>query len=152
MFFKWKPKKGLKSEPIRFDVNYFVKGKKVIFDLDGLDFTFEGFYVFITEEALQIIVNEEVPMNLIFITQVVESEVSLTPNELENADTVSFTLQLNAEVFDQLKEMIMAMKDIKEIFDLDPGQDGDKPLRKFSNYDIVKVGSKQTLYDGAALD
>jgi hypothetical protein len=154
MSFWEKLTKGSKkpSEPILSNVNYFVKGEDVVFDLNTLDFTFEGFYVFITDEYLQIQILEEVPMNLILVAGAAEPDVEVEGNELETADSVKFTLQLNDGLFASMKEDIFKQTDIRDVFALQlvEGSDGagvKPPLRIFKNYHIVMWGTTQILED-----
>ena len=42
-------------------------GDQVAFDLDGLRFTFEKFGVAVNEECLRLHVDDEAPINLIFL-------------------------------------------------------------------------------------
>ncbi len=153
-FWRRKKKEVIPREPITPGTHYFVKGKDVVFDLNSLAFTFEGFYVQITDEHLKIHIKDEVPMNLILVEGAAPTEVEFEFDTINDADSVKFTLQLDNELFSYLKEKLLAVHDIKEIFDITMGikEDGgeeevEKPLRVFSNYRIVMWGTHQILED-----
>ena len=79
-FFK---KESMNKKPIELGVNYFVDGKDVIFDLYGLNFTFEKFYVGVDESEMRIMVNEEVLMNLINLLDSFESSGDVNRKEIQ---------------------------------------------------------------------
>lgn len=119
------------SEKLNPGTNYFVEGEDVVFDLNGLDFTFEGFYVQPTHEGMFIHVREEVPMNLMNISAATPLEEGMDPKVLSRDIPVHFTLELKPEVLSGLRDDLFQCGDIKEIFDIE--REGSKPLRIFSN-------------------
>jgi hypothetical protein len=134
-FFKKESKKKI---PIEMGVNYFVKGEDVIFDLNGLDFTFEKFYVKVDDTGLGIMVDEEVPMNLINLLDTIDSPLDVNRKEILDSDLVHFTLKVKDEVFSPLKSQILKVPDIKEIFEIN--LDNRPPLRSFNNYELESYG------------
>jgi len=147
-FWKRKAKKPEPpKEPLRLGTNYFIKGSDVVFKLNDLDFTFEGFYLQITEEGLHINILEEVPMNLINIAgaALVEEGVELEHKTIMEADTVKFTLKLTPELFEFAKEQLATITEPADVFDIEV--QGKKHLRDFHYYFIVMWGTHQTLYE-----
>lgn len=139
----WKREKKKKAKPIESGVNYYVSGDHVVFDLDGMNFTFEKFYVHFTDEGLFININDEVPMNLTFISQVAVNDIDFQPSQAQDADSVQFVLQLKMDVFNELKGKIAEATDIKEIFEIE--HYGTSPLKTFSNYLLISWGSRSTM-------
>ncbi len=139
----WKRGKKVKATPIKPGVSYFISGENMIFDLNGMNFTFEGFYVQFTDEGLFIIINDEVPMNLTFISQVAENDIDYKPAQAQDADSVQFTLQLKEDIYSELKEKISVATNIKDIFEID--HHGKQSLKKFSSYLLISWGSRSTI-------
>jgi hypothetical protein len=133
MFFKKKPKKEKKTG-VEIGVQYFIDGSEVIFELEGLDFTFERLYVTINESEMIIFVPEEPSMNLINILDTVANLVEVDREDVLTADIVDITLKLKDVQFSLVKSKIFDVKEIKEIFDLEV--DGKLPLRFFENYEL----------------
>ena len=126
-------------------VNYFVKGSDVKFDLNGLDFTFEGFYVAVTDESLFIMVKDEAPMNLINLLGAVKEDVEVNRKDVLEADTVKFRLRLFEDVFHSLKEIIIKVNDIKNVFEIQI--EGKYFLKDFNNYWLEMYGTTQEILD-----
>jgi hypothetical protein len=120
-----------------------VKGNKVIFDLNGLDFTFEGFYVAVTDEFLFIMVKDEAPMNLINLLGAVKEDVEVNRKDVLSADTVRFRLRLNEDIFQSLKESIVKINDIREAFEIQA--EGQYLLKDFNNYLLEMYGTMQEI-------
>ncbi len=145
MFGRKKKAKGHKKIPgekLRPRVNYFIDGEKVVFRLNGLDFTFESFYLAYSDEWMRIFILEEAPMNLIMISDVAHEEVEVDREEVINADTVSFTLQLKDEDFVNVIDRLREVTEPHEAFDV-----GGDRLKDPSKYNIRRWGMKQVLYD-----
>ena len=112
-------KTPVSTEPIRVGPGYFVSGDKVVFDLNGMDYSFEKFYLLIADagsgnlqsigldgqepidEGLYINVPEEAPMNLINIAGASDEEegVELDREEVLGADTAKLSLKLADRLF-----------------------------------------------------
>jgi hypothetical protein len=135
--------KEKRSEPIELGVNYFVKGKDVVFDLNGLDFTFGKFYAVVRERSLMITVEEEVPMNLMHLLGAVEDYIEVERKDVLDADTVNFVLKLKTKVFNALKQRILTSTDILDLFQLEDR--GNHPLLDLSNYRLEKYGTTKVL-------
>ena len=137
-------------EPIRVGPNYFVSGEKVIFDLNGLDYSFEKFYLQVMEksdaadEGLFINVPEEAPMNLINIAAAAREEegVELNREEILGANTAKLTLKLADELYEAVKDKVFACTDPIDVFDIE--HEGKKLLRNLSHYAIVGWGCTTT--------
>lgn len=142
MFGKKKKAKVVTSEKLRPKVLYFVNGEDVVFKLNELDFTFESFYLVYTDEWMRIIVREDAPMNLIMISEVAHEEVEVDREDVLQADTVSFTLQLKDGDFVNVIDRLREVRDPVDAFDV-----GGDRLKDLSKYSIVRWGLKQVLYD-----
>jgi hypothetical protein len=140
MFFKKRSNKETK-EGIELGVNYFVNGPDVVFDLNGLDFTFEKFYVNVNEDNLTLIIPEEVPMNLINLLDSLKDDLDADRSTIIEADIVSFNLELNNDVFTSIKSKIHNASDIKDLFNIEIG--GKTPLKFFKNYELVRYDISQ---------
>ena len=137
----WK-RKSKKENPsanpasIKPGTSYFVKGEDVVFDLNSLDFTFEGFYAQVVDDAFYIHVRGEVPMNLLYLLNLTESGEQMSPEVLGNAESVDFTLQLKAELFSELSTSILSSTEIIDVFSIK--LEGNEPLKQFKNYIVKK--------------
>jgi hypothetical protein len=136
-------KKEKKSEPIELGVSYFVKGEDVLFDLNGLDFTFGKFYAVVRERSLRILVEEEAPMNLIHLLGAVEDDVEVERKDVLDADTVKLELKLKSKIFNAMKQRILTSTDILDLFQLEDR--GNHPLLDLSNYRLEKYGTTKEL-------
>jgi hypothetical protein len=132
-------KRSKKSEGIKLGVDYFIPGKDVVFDLNGLDFTFGKFDVTLTEDSLKIKVEDEAPMNLIYLLDAVKSTIDVDRKEIINADSVRFVLNLKNGTFSQMKSGLLKLNQINDIFQLDV--DGKFPLKLFINYELEMYGT-----------
>ena len=139
-FFKRSPKE---SKPIELGVNYFVNGENVLFNLNSLDFTFEKFYVIVTADSLKILVEDEVPMNLMNILGAVKDELDVDRKEILEADTVRFILKLNDETFAEVKSKLLKITEIADIFQLEVN--GKLPLKNFKSYVLDLHGTTKEL-------
>jgi hypothetical protein len=132
-------------EKIRPNVNYFVNGKDIVFDLNGSDFTFEGFYVNILEDGMYLIVKDEAPMNLILILDVVIDEVGVNRKQVLDSDEVDMILRLDDGLFREIKAEILEKTDVKDIFDIE--YDNIKMMRYFSSYFIEEYGTVERRFN-----
>jgi len=137
-------KKEIQPTLMETGVNYHVEGRKVLFDLNGLDFTFEGFYFRLTEENFTIDVKDEVPLNLVNVEGAarVEEGLEIEYKDLQDVDSVNFTLELKKDFFGALKDRMTGIP-VGELFELE--MDGEKPLKKFTNYTMVRWGTHTVL-------
>ena len=135
--------------PIKPGTSYYVKGEDVVFQLNGLNYTFEKFYLQVLEghegadDGLYINVPEEAPMNLINISAAAEVEdgVELNTEEIMGADTAKLTLRLTEGLYRAVKDRVLACTDPIQVFDVE--HEG-KSLKDFSHYQIVGWGCKTT--------
>jgi hypothetical protein len=141
-FFK-KSKK--EQKPIELGVNYFIKGESVVFKLNDLDFTFEKFYVTITNDSMKILVEDETPMNLMYLLDIVKDDLEANRKDILEADTVRFILKLNYEVFSKLKHKIIEVIEILDIFGFK--LNGELPLKDFKNYELELYGTSKKFDD-----
>jgi len=137
--FKFFKKSSKEPKPIELGVNYFVNGENVIFNLNGLDFTFEKFYVVVTSDSMKILVDDEVPMNLMNILGAVKDDLDVNRREILEADTVRFILKLNDETFAKLKPELPKITEITDIFKLKVN--GKLPLKNFKSYVLDLYGT-----------
>jgi hypothetical protein len=131
-----------KKGSIELDVNYFVDGKDVVFDLNGLDFTFEKFYVNVSEDNVTLIIPEEVPMNLINLLDTIKDDLDADRSTILEADIVNFNLELDNDIFAYVKSKIHNISDIKDLFKIE--MEGKAPMKLFKNYELVRYDTSQT--------
>ena len=145
-FFSRKKKEKEEAErykPIERGPAYFVEGENVQFKLNGMPFTFNKFYLTLTDEQLVFKVVEEAPMNLINIADTVELDIDLNRSEVMEADEVSLTLKLKPALFSELKEEIFMSPAPDTLFYM--GHGGTEPLLDLSNWMLVQYGTSATM-------
>ncbi len=134
-------KKGSKdcgSGDLEKGVNYQIGGD-VVFKLGKLDFTFEKFYVYISQEGLFLKVPDEAPMNLINLLDTVHDEVHVNRKMVIDSDKVDFILQLDPDLFREFEPRIMKCEDPRDIFELD--LKGFKFLKELEHYYLIEYGT-----------
>lgn len=136
--FRKKGSKDRGSGDLKKGVNYQVGGD-VVFKLGKQDFTFEKFYVYISEEGLFLKVPDEAPMNLINLLETVHDEVHVNRKMVMDSDKVDFILQLDPDLFREFEPRIMNCEDPKEIFDLD--LEGFTFLKELEHYYLIEYGT-----------
>ena len=140
-FFK---KRSRRSEPYQLGTRYLVSGKDAVFDLDGLDFTFENCHVVLTDSGFRISMDEEAPMNLIHLLQIVQDSVGVERQEVLDADAVHFTLKLKDDLFSSLKGKPLTEPNVKRMFQFQLDQR--TPLADLASYEIERYGTERVLY------
>lgn len=140
--FKSRKNKNEEMERLRTGVLYFVNGSEVMFDLKGMDFTFEGFYLSFDKDGLYLRVRSEAPMNLILIHDVVVDDIGVERKLVLDSDEVNFILALHAELFNRVKDNILELTDARDIFDLEI--EGRKLLRLLESYRLIEYGTSTT--------
>ena len=145
MFKIFSKKKIPEAEPIEAGVNYFVNGEDIIFDLNGLDFTFEKFYVNLLDNGMYLIVKDEAPMNLILIADTAIDEVGVNRQQVLASDEVDMILRLDDALFGALKDKIMEVTDVKQIFEIE--HKGFKFVKQLSNYFLEEYGTVERRFD-----
>ena len=116
-----------------------VAGDQVVFDLDGLQFTFEKFRVVVDGQCLRLHVDQEGPMNLIFLVGVAEPAVDANRREILNADSVRVVLRLKDSVFSRTRDSTPDGTDPRALFDLEV--DGRLLLKLLANYEVESYGT-----------
>lgn len=122
------------SEPLKAGTNYFVAGESVVFKIGELNYTHEKFYLAFDDQKLILEVKDEVSMNLQHILTAAKDEIGINQRELDEADMVEFTLQLQEELFQNLKNQFTGFNDPVALFDLE--HEEAKPLRDLANYTL----------------
>jgi hypothetical protein len=111
-----KGKKDHGPSRIRKDVNYFINGEDVIFDFNGMDFTFEKFYLLVNDSGMYLSVKDEAPMNLINLLETVVDKVGVNRKDVLDADKVDIFLKLDDNLFKEMKEEVLNRENAKDIF------------------------------------
>jgi len=145
MFDLFSRKKTRKTRPIEMGVNYFVKGKEVVFDLNGMDFTFGKFYLVVNEVGMYLIVKDEAPLNLINLLETVVDEVGVNRKQVRDSDEVDMILRLDDELFKKVKEEILRSTDPRNIFDIE--YQGHRLLRVLTAYSLEEYSTYERKFN-----
>jgi hypothetical protein len=140
-----KKKKEPIPKPIKIGVFYFVDGEDVVFDFNGLDFTFEKFYLMVNDEGMYLIVKDEAPLNLINLLETVVDEVGVRRKDVLDSDNVDFILKLDDALFKEVKDEILKQTEAKEIFEIQ--YKGHELLKVLTAYSIEEYSTFQSNFN-----
>jgi len=131
-------KKERKVIPLERNKEYEFNGRTVMFDLSGVDFAFHRFQIIVTDDKFTMVVPKEPPLKLVLISETarMDEDMEFEMENIIDADTTSFTLELDGTLFTEIRDKIFNLNDTREIFDIE--QDGERLLRKLENYEMVK--------------
>ncbi|MGA1872161.1 MAG: hypothetical protein ACMUHY_00685 [Thermoplasmatota archaeon] len=127
------------KEPMKLNVYHFIKGEEVVFDFNGLDFTFEKFYLLVSEDGMFLTVKDEAPMNLINLLDTVVDEVGVDRNQVMRSDEVDLVLRLDVNLFRKVKDEIRKKTDPRDVFETE--YQGHKLLKVLTAYSLIEYGT-----------